>query len=310
MQPSSLKRGRQQLPRGAAGPALAAASPVLQQMGSAKNISAVYNRVIEATIERCTQFQSAKVMDAIEKQWRLALQRRTAELRRAPAAAPVGGDSSSHQPRGTAADSSRTAASGIAPAAAPPAGPPQSAQSGGDAKSSAAAAKASGGQPSSPKVTKPADKAAEAVEAPADAPAKSEPAGDGGAEAADDDDDFEDADVDEAETLSATLSEGPAASASSSHTQAHAPSNDGSADASGHSRPELEEKEEILDDVSDLDDQEPAATDGIYALYERVERCGSSGKKTTNWRVTLRHGIIRAGRQEIAFDRLYGELKF
>lgn len=35
-------------------------------------------------------------------------------------------------------------------------------------------------------------------------------------------------------------------------------------------RLDLQEKEECLDDVSDLDDQEPVATDGIYAMYEKV----------------------------------------
>lgn len=37
-------------------------------------------------------------------------------------------------------------------------------------------------------------------------------------------------------------------------------------------RLDLEDKEECLDDVSDLDDQEPVVTDGIYAMYEKVSK--------------------------------------
>nr|CEL67420.1 TPA: hypothetical protein BN1204_032200 [Neospora caninum Liverpool] len=343
MQPS-LKRGRQQLQRGAESASSADSQALLQRLGSSKNINALYNQVIEATIERCTQFQSAKVMEAIERQWRLALQRRTAELRRAvPASSGAGSEASGNAGKGAAVTQgtsktrtppSASAAPALPSAALPPAALPSAAQSGmspvptREAKGPAASR---GGALEGEKGRSGSDESANAsVPCVAAGNKESLEDGAGSAEAAaDDDDDFADADVDEAETVggptpgpylgsgSDSQNDGAALAKSASQElgqQAKEAATTagvaGGADANCHTRTELEEREEQLDDVSDLDDQEPTATDGIYALYEKVERCGSSGKKTTNWRVTLRHGIIRAGRQEIAFDRLYGELKF
>ncbi|KYK63622.1 hypothetical protein TGPRC2_232210 [Toxoplasma gondii TgCatPRC2] len=320
MQPAALKRGRQG--RGGEAGDLAESQVLLQRLGSPHNISALYNQVIASTVQRCTQFQSPKVMDAIERQWRLALQRRTAELRRS-APSPGTETSTSVGKCETAAEPQNKArppapVSG-APAASSPAGSTHSGVSanppgeGRESPVSGGPLESENGNANSEKSTK-ADLPSDSLDLKREGQEKD----------AEDDDDFADADVDEAEAVGGPCPGPPLGStdsqieasqgASQESSQQEKPPTSadaaGATDTSSHIRPELEEKEEQLDDVSDLDDQEPAATDGIYALYDKVERCGSSGKKTTNWRVVLRHGIIRAGRQEIAFDRFYGELKF
>ncbi|KEP63693.1 UNVERIFIED_CONTAM: hypothetical protein HHA_232210 [Hammondia hammondi] len=325
MQPASLKRARQG--RGGETGDLAESQVLLQRLGSPHNISALYNQVIASTVQRCTQFQSPKVMDALERQWRLALQRRTTELRRsAPSpgtetSASVGKSETAAQPQNKARPPAPVSGAAVASSPAGSTHSGVSATSPGEGKESPV----SGGPLESEKGNANSEKSAKA-NLPSDSlDFKPEGQEKGAASAdAEDDDDFADADVDEAEAVGGPCPGPPLGSTDSQIEASQGASQEGSqrekpltsadaaggADTSSHTRPELEDKEEQLDDVSDLDDQEPAATDGIYALYDKVERCGSSGKKTTNWRVMLRHGIIRAGRQEIAFDRFYGELKF
>ncbi|XP_026190255.1 uncharacterized protein LOC34619440 [Cyclospora cayetanensis] len=66
-----------------------------------------------------------------------------------------------------------------------------------------------------------------------------------------------------------------------------------------------------VDDVSDLDDAEPQTTDGIFGFFEKVERStAGASRRSSKWKVLLRHGILRVGGREIPFDRFNGEFLF
>eukprot|EP01071_Lankesteria_metandrocarpae_P002841 Lankesteria_metandrocarpae@DN2594_c0_g2_i1.p1 len=67
-----------------------------------------------------------------------------------------------------------------------------------------------------------------------------------------------------------------------------------------------------LDDVSDLDDEEPPeCQDLIVAQFESVQR--PQARKANQkgvWRIRLRHGIMQIDGREILFNSLSGEFAF
>ncbi|KAF7458462.1 putative DNA-directed RNA polymerase II large subunit [Cryptosporidium felis] len=66
-----------------------------------------------------------------------------------------------------------------------------------------------------------------------------------------------------------------------------------------------------LDNVSDLDDEEPVCDDVIIGHFEKVVRPYTRKKNQRGkWRVKLRNGIAQIANQEIPFDTLIGEFEF
>ncbi|KAL5367893.1 hypothetical protein CPHLJ_6g180 [Cryptosporidium parvum] len=66
-----------------------------------------------------------------------------------------------------------------------------------------------------------------------------------------------------------------------------------------------------LENVSDLDDEEPECSDVIIGHFEKVIRPYTRKKNQKGkWRVKLRNGIAQIANQEIPFDTLIGEFEF
>ncbi|POM85504.1 Transcription factor IIA alpha/beta subunit family protein [Cryptosporidium meleagridis] len=66
-----------------------------------------------------------------------------------------------------------------------------------------------------------------------------------------------------------------------------------------------------LENVSDLDDEEPECNDVIIGHFEKVIRPYTRKKNQKGkWRVKLRNGIAQIANQEIPFDTLIGEFEF
>ncbi|OII72917.1 uncharacterized protein cubi_02148 [Cryptosporidium ubiquitum] len=66
-----------------------------------------------------------------------------------------------------------------------------------------------------------------------------------------------------------------------------------------------------LDNISDLDDEEPECSDVIIGHFEKVIRPYTRKKNQKGkWRVKLRNGIAQIANQEIPFDTLIGEFEF
>ncbi|KAJ1605449.1 hypothetical protein OJ253_3157, partial [Cryptosporidium canis] len=73
----------------------------------------------------------------------------------------------------------------------------------------------------------------------------------------------------------------------------------------------LSEQGSDLDNVSDLDDEEPECSDVIIGHFEKVVRPYTRKKNQKGkWRVKLRNGIAQIANQEIPFDTLIGEFEF
>ncbi|PHJ23953.1 hypothetical protein CSUI_002197 [Cystoisospora suis] len=291
--PRRARQQQQQRPRPDPSTAQAAYS---QQLGSARNITALYNAVISATIERCTQFQSPKVMDAIEKA-------STAKTRPSSTSAPASTGSftaSVSSPVGKGGGNFRGAEGpenqvSVGPGkAADTAGSderkhklkedkmsPEGGQGGihpssgrGDAvgESGRGGTKQEGGQ------GVPSDSAPKEQTEKAD---NTQQAGGGG----DDDDDFADADVDEADasptsTNNQTTLDDSQKEASQDHVQKHEKQGNSSGGAVRFQRKEDDELEDYI------------------ATWNHQGKLSSLTTHRT------------AAGQEIGFDRLYGELKF
>ncbi|KAH8583068.1 DNA-directed RNA polymerase ii largest subunit [Cryptosporidium sp. chipmunk genotype I] len=66
-----------------------------------------------------------------------------------------------------------------------------------------------------------------------------------------------------------------------------------------------------LENISDLDDEEPECSDVIIGHFEKVIRPYTRKKSQKGkWRVKLRNGIAQIANQEIPFDTLIGEFEF
>ncbi|CDJ63762.1 hypothetical protein, conserved [Eimeria necatrix] len=240
----------------------------------------LYEEAIQATISQCQLLQNAKVLAAIEKQWRQSLRRKQIELSRAAAARQ---------------DAASTAAATSEP------------QSGASA-SNATEAQSSTSVPSA--------QSAEASTGTAALPTESGEQKQTEAEAEESDDDFADADIDEADEgvnalgqrLAAGAGETNGAAAGVGSASAHLEvkkdvqekqqkqqSNPDNSTALDESDDDQEEGAHLtVDDVSDLDDAEPQTTDGIFAFFEKVERAAAgSSRRCSKWKVLLRHGILR-----------------
>ncbi|CDJ42123.1 hypothetical protein, conserved [Eimeria tenella] len=283
----------------------------------------LYEEAIQATISQCQLLQNAKVLAAIEKQWRQSLRRKQIELSRAAAARQ---------------DAASTAAATSEPQA-------------GASASNATEAQSSTGVPS-----------AQSAEASTGTAALSTESGEQKqteAEAEESDDDFADADIDEAgegvnalgQRLAAGAGETNGAARGVGGASAHQEVNKDVQEKQQHQQQSncdnstaLDESDDdqeegahlTVDDVSDLDDAEPQTTDGIFAFFEKVERAAAgSSRRCSKWKVVLRHGILRiillprpfslvayddcadaesdwlqVGGREIPFDKTTGEFSF
>ncbi|KAL7067049.1 hypothetical protein ACR3K2_24990 [Cryptosporidium serpentis] len=66
-----------------------------------------------------------------------------------------------------------------------------------------------------------------------------------------------------------------------------------------------------LDDISDLEDEEPFCNDVVVGHFETVARPYSRKKSQKGkWRIKIRKGIAQIGNEEIFFDTLIGEFDF
>lgn len=73
----------------------------------------------------------------------------------------------------------------------------------------------------------------------------------------------------------------------------------------------LSEQGSDLENISDLDDEEPECSDVIIGHFEKVIRPYTRKKSQRGkWRVKLRNGIAQIANQEIPFDTLIGEFEF
>jgi len=66
-----------------------------------------------------------------------------------------------------------------------------------------------------------------------------------------------------------------------------------------------------LEDLSELEDEEPVCTDLIVAQFESVQR--PHARKPTHkglWRIKLKHGVMQINGQEILFNTMAGEFHF
>lgn len=127
------------------------------------------------------------------------------------------------------------------------------------------------------------------------------------------DDEFGDAswDIVASNEGNSTKSGGQADSSSSGQGKPSCKGTDGNQGDSDFDGELLSDQGSDLENVSDLDDEEPECNDVIIGHFEKVIRPYTRKKNQKGkWKVKLRNGIAQIANQEIPFETLIGEFEF